>query len=341
MIKLFKRPLRLSGAVMVVFACLIITATASEHIRYPSDNELQDFTGETLPHPIKTVQWEASEPPRTNLLVYAVQPAVYQPKVFSSLAEQLGIRGEAQRMPATMLDAPGYWIKEANPTNHLRWKSVWFSERSGSIGYSSGEDNHKWDVKNHKPLAEGVPDEKDALQRTLALLPALGISTNDLEHLATGQLRYSCNTEGTWYNDRHDDWKRKRYVRQFNIEFWQKIQDGASVLSIGGGGMLRVGYVSGGRLAEVDVTFRKIKPVGDALPKSSGELIEMLRLGHARSFQVSIPKRLAVTQCSLVYPQANSSTEQDVLWPCYSLKANSLEKGETNSFYIYVPLAKK
>jgi len=89
----------------------------------------------------------------------------------------------------------------------------------------------------------------------LDLLPALGITTNDLEHLPNGQLRHSCNLEVTWYNDRYDNGKRKRYIRQINIELWQKIRDGASVLSLGGGGMLRVGFMSEGRLAELEMTF--------------------------------------------------------------------------------------
>jgi hypothetical protein len=187
-------------------------------------------------------------------------------------------------------------------------------------------------------LAQSVPDENEGLQRTLALLPVVGIRTNDLEHLPNGQLRYSWDTEGTWYNDRHDNWQRKRYVRQINIELWQRIQDGASVLSIGGGGMLRAGFISEGHLAELEMTFRKFNPIGKALPKSSNELVQMLRRGQARSFHGNIPEKLIVTQCSLVYPQANSTTKQDFLWPFYSLKSNSAEAGETNSFYIYVAL---
>ena len=314
--------------------------SASGEVRAPNNEELEDLAGEKLPHPIKTVEWRANEPAKTNLFVYAVQPKHFRPEFLKSLADFFGVHGEMQKMPASMLlDAPGYWIKEPNPTNRSSWKSIVFSERSGSVAFGSGEDNHKWDLKNHQPLARGVPDEKEALQKTLALLPILGITTNDLEHLPDGRLKYASNTEGTWYNDRHDNWQRKRYIRQINIQLWQKIQDGASVLSIGGGGMLRAGYISEGHLVELEMTFRNVTPAGNASPKTSKELTGMLKQGVGRSFHAAIPVSLTITNCTLVYPEANSATKQDFLWPCYSLSAVAIEDGETNSFYIYEPLS--
>jgi len=322
----------------LLLACFVCEATASEHIGTPSDTELNGLAGEVLTGPVKSVQWRTVEPPKNNLLIYASQPAPYSPERLRALAQFLGVRGEAQKLPATIIYAPGYWIKEPNPTNKETWKALIFSEVSGMVRYGSGEDNHKWDLKNHKPLVQGIPNGEEALQKTLALLPALGITANDLEHLPNGQLRWSCNTEGTLYNDRYDNWQQKRYIRQVNIEFWQRIRDDASILSIGGGGMLRVGYISEGQLAELEMTFRKAVPIGKALPKSSSEVVQMLRRGQARSFRGNVPEKLIVTQCSLVYPQANSTTKQDLLWPFYSLKADSLEAGETNSLYLYVAL---
>jgi hypothetical protein len=322
-----------------LFACVLRVANAGEKIRSASNSELEDLVGQTLPHSIKSVKWQAGEPPETNLVIYAVQLKTYRPELLKSLADFLGVHGDAQKMPSTMvLDAPGYWIKEPSPTNKSSWKSVYFSERSGSIGFGSGEDNHRWDLKNHKPLVQGVPDEKEALRRTLALLPALGITTNDLEHLPDGRLKYACNTEGTWYNDRYDNGQRKRFIRQINIEFWQRIQDGASVLSIGGGGMLRAGYISEGHLVEIEITFRDVRPVGKASPKTSAELIRLLKRGEGRSFRGDIPDNATITNCTLVYPEANSATKQDFLWPFYSLDAVTVTAGETNFFKIYEPL---
>jgi hypothetical protein len=132
--------------------------------------------------------------------------------------------------------------------------------------------------------------------------------------------------------------QRKRYIRQINIDFWQRIQDGASVLSIGGGGMLRVGYISEGHLAEIEMTFRNVRPVDEASSKTSVELIKLLKHGEGRSFHGDIPDNVTITNCSLVYPEANSATKQDFLWPFYSLDAVTVTASETNSFKIYEPL---
>lgn len=318
-----------------MLACIL---SASGQIRPPNQIELEDLVGEPLPYSIQSVKWRTGEPPQTNLHIYAVQPAVFRPELFKSFAAFTGIKGNLQQLPPSIIYAPGYWIKEPNPTNRQTWESLAFSEISGMIRYGSGEDNHKWDLKTHKPLAHGVPSEEDAIERTLAMLPFLGITTNDLEYLPDGKLKLASDTEGTWYNDRYDNWTRKRYVRQINIQFWQKIQNGASVLSIGGGGMLRAGYISEGHLAELEMTFRNVKPVGEVSPKSSKELIQMLKIGQGRSFHDGIPTTLTITNCSLVYPEANPTTKQDFLWPFYALSAVSVENGEINSFYIYEPL---
>jgi len=331
------RSIRLTAILAIVWIAPALHA--AEKIRRPTEPELERLVGQRLSRPVKDVKWQAAEPPNTNLLIYAIQPRQHSPEFLVSLARFLGVRGEPQKIPSTMLDGPGLWIKEPNPTNKTIWKCVYVSERSGTIGFSSGEDNHRWDVKSHKPTATGVPDEPEAMRRTLELLPALGISTNDLEHLPDGRLKYASNTEGTTYNDRTDDWKQKRYIRQINVELWQRIQNGASVLSIGGGGMLRVGYLSEGRLAEFEMTFRQVKPVGNALPKTSKELVKMLQRGEVTTFRPYIPDKLTITNCALVYPQANSYTKQDFLWPFYALDAVGVADGQTNWFRLYQPLS--
>jgi hypothetical protein len=313
-------------------------ASAAQFPRQPSEAEFDRLLGEKLSHPIKSIKWQAGEPPQTNLFIYAAQAVKFQADKFKALADSLGIKGDAQPLSASMFYAPGYWVKEPNPTNKESWKALIFSEVSGLIRYNNGEDNHKWDIKNHKPLAEGVPTEAEALQRTLALLPAFGISTNDLEYLPNGKLRYSCNDEGTKYSDRFDGGKQKRYIRQINIELWQKIRDGASIVSLGGGGMLTVGFMSEGKLAEVQLVFRHVSPIGKASPVSANQMIAFLRNGECRTFRQNVPTELTITNCTLVYPQADASVKQDILWPAYALDAISVEDSEPKVIRIYQPL---
>lgn len=103
--------------------------------------------------------------------------------------------------------------------------------------------------------------------------------------------------------------------------------------------MLRAGYMSEGRLAEFEMTFRQMRPTGNALPKTSRELIKLLQKGEARTFRQYIPDSLTVTNCTLVYPQANSYTRQEFLRPFYALDAVGVEGGQTNWFRIYRQLS--
>jgi hypothetical protein len=342
--KMTSRPIRINICrLSALLAALLLyqgPTRADEKPTPPTDGELDELLGEKLSRPVTSLTWRAGEPPKNNLFIYAAKAQAYRPELLKSLASALGVHGDLQALPAIIFYAPGYWIKEPNPTNKETWKALIYSKTSGMIRYSSGEDNHKWDLKNHRPLAAGVPSEQEALQRTLSLLPALGITTNDLEHLQSGELRYACNDEGTQFNDRYDNGKHKRYIRQINIELWQGIQDGASVLSIGGGGMLRVGYISEGRLAELEMTFRSLIPAGQVSPKTSKELIGMLKHGVGRTFQESVPTAITITNCALVYPEANSAIRQDYLWPAYALEGMAIEGGETNIVRIYQPLLK-
>lgn len=52
----------------------------------------------------------------------------------------------------------------------------------------------------------------------------------------------------------------------------------------------------------------------------------------------NIPESLTITNCTLVYPEANSCTKQDFLWPFYALDTIGIEEGQTNWFRIYQPL---
>jgi hypothetical protein len=86
------------------------------------------------------------------------------------------------------------------------------------------------------------------------------------------------------------------------------------------------------------MTFRNVKPVGEATAKTSKELVQAVTQGKGRSFHGGIETSLTITNCAVVYPEANSATKQDFLWPFYALSAVSVQDGETNSFYIYEPL---
>jgi hypothetical protein len=282
------------------------------------------------------VQWKASEPPATNLLIYSVEPAPYDERWFVAMGKHFGVMGEPKSMPTSLASAPGYWIKQPNPTNQQWFKSVSFSEKSGAFGFALDESDFRWDVSRHQPLVRGVPTPEEALAKTLELLPILKISRDDLEHTSNGNLRWSYTTDGTRYTDKQHG-ERKRFVRRINLMLWQKVHEGASTLSIGGGGMLEASYISEGKLAAVQFLFRKLRPVGQVKPLRHEQVVSAIEQGKAHSFQATV-KSITVTNCSLVYPQHNSERKQEFVWPFYAAKGFEISDGETTSRTIYVLL---
>jgi hypothetical protein len=315
---------------------LLVSATASDN-KLPAPTEVQsaEFIGHRMASAFKVVDWRAGEPPGTDGVIYAVEPPKSDEGFLERFAKAVGVQGEVQRMPSDFVGAPGFWIKEPNPTNRLTWQSVFLSSLSGAVGYGSGEDNHKWDISSHRPTVRGIPTRDEALQKTVALLPVLGISEADLEHNADGTLRWASQTEGTSYIDREDG-RRKRYVRQINVRLWQRVP-GGSTLSVGGGGMLTAGFVGEGKLAEAQCLFRKFRPVRSAKPRSKKEIIDMLQKGDGRTYLETLPNSIAVTNCVVVYPQGNMSCRQEFLWPFYAVGGFAVEEDSTNAVNVYVP----
>jgi len=220
--------------------------------------------------PVKKVIWETPVPSKTNLCIYAVRSPRYDPVRLKTLADFLNVRGAPSRMPPSLDIAPGYWIKYPEPDNSLRWQSVFFSERTGALGYGSPDDGYRWDFKNHKPLVRGIPTHAEALQRTLALLPTLGLTTNDLELNSDGSIRRQFTKEVTWYNER-DTNERREMVQKRSVLVFQRIPTGET-LSVGDGGALEVAFVSEGKIAEIRLLFRDLKSVGTAKQMSVKQL---------------------------------------------------------------------
>lgn len=325
---------------LVCLGLLLVTLAVkvSSQVPKPTEAELAQFVGQPMSSGFKNVVWNTGEPPQTSLFIYAVTPPKYDETLLKRFAEALSVKGIPERMPGDFIGAPGFWIREFNPTNRLTWKSVYFSQVSGQLGYASGEDNHRWDIKNHRPNAAGVPTAKEALGKILALLPILGFSTNDLEHNTNGTLRWSTDVDETGYTDRRDG-KRKRYIRQMNVTLWQRVPAGGSTLSIGSGGSLRAGFMSEGKLAELEVLFRHLQRADSQKGRTADEVSRILRRGAGRTFRELLPDSITVTNCAVVYPQGNVTFKQTHVWPFYAIRGFAHEENGTGAVNVYVPLA--
>jgi hypothetical protein len=289
-----------------------------------------------MSNPIRKIVWATSEPAQTNLSLYSVQPPRYDERRLKTLAEFVGVKGEPVRMPDSLDIAPGYWIKYPHPTNSFLWSSIFFSERTGVLGYGTPDDGYRWDLKNHKPLVQGVPTHGEALQRALALLPVLGLTTNDLELNSDGSLRRQFTKDVTGYNDRVTK-EHKEMLQKRSVIFFQRVP-GGETLSVGEGGALEVAFVSEGKLAEIQLLFRDIKPLASVKAMSSKQLIDTIKRGKAWTFRGTLPDSLTITNCAVAYPQGNSSYRQKYLWPVYRVTGFGATQDGTNTFSLLIPV---
>ena len=295
-----------------------------------SNSDLEQLIGH--PASIKRVIWAVLEPPQTNLWVFQVQSQQCDEARLTALATAFAVKGEVKPMPQDMTTS-GFWIKETNPTNTHLWRSITWS-KTGMLAYYSGDDGYRWDVKNHKPLVEGVPDHKEAIRKALALLPVLGLTTNDLEVNSSGSLRVQFAKESTGYNERGSK-ERKEVVNKRAVLFFQRVP-GGETLSVGEGGTLQMGFVSGGKVADIELLFRDLRPVGTIKSLTAGQIQNAFERGRVWTYRNNIPETLTITNCTLVYPQGNSSYSQKYVWPVYALTGfgNTSEGIKTFSFFL-------
>ena len=101
-------------------------------------------------------------------------------------------------------------------------------------------------------------------------------------------------------------------------------------------GVIRAGFMSGGKLAEFEYLFRKLKPQGRAKARSNSELVSMLRKGDGRAFRQTLPESMTVTNCTVVYPQGNMMFKQLGVWPFYAITGFGVNDGKTNALNIYI-----
>jgi hypothetical protein len=320
----------------IVAALLMVTTSRAVDIPVPRNSDLSEFLGQPMPRPIERTTWATSEPPQTNLIIYAVQPPNYDSNRLEALANFVGAPGEPARMPDYLDIAPGYWIKCPNPTNNLLWRSVFFSERTGALGYGSGDNGYRWDLKNRQPLVRGVPSYQEAMRRAFGLLPVLGLTTNDLELSPDGSIRRQFSKDVTGYNEIGSK-ERKEVVQKRTAIFFQRVPGGETI-SVGEGGSLQVSFVSEGKISDIDFLFRDLRPSGYASPMLSKDIVRALRQAKAWTFGQALPEFLTITNCTVAYPQGNSSYRQRFVWPVYRVVGFGRVEGQTNAFSFFIPL---
>ena len=319
-------------AMAVLLAISAYSGQAAQRIPRPSRADLEQLVGAEVAARGTRLAWEASEPPSTNPAIYKVEPSQFNESLLRKIADHFALVGDITPIPQDLVSAPGYWIKEPNPTNTLKWRCVVFSVAQGNVGYYSGDDGYRYDPLTRRHNIRGVPEKEEAFVQALELLPLLNLSTNDLEHRPDGRLKWSSGVSEIGYFDRESN-ERKRTVKRRDVSFFQRVPGGGTTTGVGDGGQLRIGFVSEGKVSDIECLFRKMVKVGEARPKTSKEIMSDIDRGRAWTWRANVPSSLSISNCAVAYPQGNSEFHQEYVWPFYMLA--SPDGGGTT---LYAPL---
>jgi hypothetical protein len=332
---------RARGSIVWIFVvCGAVAAlpVVAATIPPPNSHELDQTLGWARKDGVKQVVWQTAEPAATNLPVYAVQPPKFDPERLKKVATCFHVDGEITPLPTNYAIAPGFMIKAQDP-----FGAISFSEAMPRLSYASGDEGQRpRDPRTNIPLMT-VPTEEEALQKALALLPALGLAANDLERNADGSFRTAFRQQTETYLETGST-KTKEMDRRRCIVLFQRVPGGENYSWTGGteshlgGGVLEVGFVSEGKVSDILLTFRDFQLAGFENPLSSGEILDRFERGEARSALMFLPESLTITNCAIVYPQGSPLLRQQYLRPTYRLTGYGPVTERTNVFTFFLPV---
>jgi hypothetical protein len=120
------------------------------------------------------------------------------------------------------------------------------------------------------------------------------------------------------------------------ITFSQRIP-GGSTYSVGSSGLLRIDFVSEGKLSGIESFIRKVEPCGSAQPRSKEEILKMVQRGAAHTWKTQVPASVTITNCIVGYPLAAPGYSQEFAWPFHWLMATGRIGDRQESLYLFVP----
>lgn len=328
-------PMRLSFALAAVVTLPLLALPDQQGqnaVPAPSEYELERMVGNQPETPIRVTEWKAPEPQQTNLFLYRVAQASLDEGLMRRVAERFALQGRIEPIRGETLGHIGFEIREVGATNATKVRRVYCWLTMNKFGYSTSDDGYRYNPTTKTHEESNVPDNDAAKMKALELLPLLGISTNDLEHLPNGRLKWLTRASTVSFTDKSTK-QRKTVPIMRTVSLVQRVPGGGTTTSIGGGGQVSFGFVSEGRVADIEWCFRKMSRAGQAKPKSSKEVIRDIQQGRAWTWHQNIPTSVTVTDCVLAYPQGNSWLQQEYVWPFYMLTATGSD-GRTVTLYV-------
>lgn len=311
------------------FAFMPFRSFAEEPIRI-SENQFAKKLG----HPIKAEvsAWKCPYPPQLHKIMgYQAFMEPFDTNLVQKWAKMFGVVGPVHPMPPGFDEAPGIWIKDAT-SSPGKTKTIYLSIRTGIMGYSSGDDGNRWDLKAHKPLVQNVPDAQAGLRRLASLLKELEIapsrfgldgdfqSCHYIQRLNT--LRYVAKGS-------HD---RSQVVMARTL-IVSELTPFGYIMKRDGPGVASVTFISDGVVGNLEIGLLSFKDAMElrALDKSS--IANKIENGLAYTFQDDPPSSVDIIECRIAYPLFWGGSSQ-IAWPIYELSCTNSTAAALFPIYV-------
>lgn len=253
----------------------------------------------------------------SRLPVYRVETVKATRDLVRKWADVFGVNGEVTTIPSDVEGAPGLWILDRDKGSG-RTRTVYVSERSGVIGYSSGDDGHRWDQVNHKKMIHGIPEPEECMRRLGDLLVRLDIPRSAFG-LERGQSlpKYKQRLTTVKYVPRGST-NRVEIIKKRSLAISQHCPPG-TILGENGFGEVSVAFISESKISTLEIGYLKISQYGDCPGVNREELQSRIERGEGRSSQREVPRSVDINGCAIRYSKSLTKTGDILLFPCYEL----------------------
>ncbi|NJM55957.1 MAG: hypothetical protein HC841_08765 [Verrucomicrobiae bacterium] len=194
-----------------------------------------------------------------------------------------------------------------------------------------------------------VPDENESMRIALGWISKLGISTNDLAHVAgSGRLRvyHSPSTVS-----RFDSASKSlvKEVRHRSLGFVRRV-NGVDFTGIGASGGVWIEVGRGGTISNMDVIWPALEPQTTNAVADSATIMAYLRQGKARFPDLQDPKlasqlasasNITILDVVPYYHGGDGEEPEQTVSPFASIRISFAAGGETKELALMCPILKE
>ena len=200
-------------------------------------------------------------------------------------------------------------------------------------------------IVNSRPLAgpkepsQGVPSTAQALKLTLKLLPVLGIPEAELATNRVGKIAPRSFSDETEMHKEKPSGKVVTNLLARSVQLNRQIEG----VPVWGAAGIGAKFGNHGKLAELNVAWRKVEPFKRCAVPSARDFVELIKNGKSlmRSGEAGQFEKVTVTDALLYYWENSGSEAQKLIHPFAVLEAEALLDGKKSRIEIFVPFASR